>query len=36
MGQVLGSLSPVWEIWIEFLVPSFGLTRFRLQLAFGE
>lgn len=26
IAQVLGSLSPTWEIWIELQAPSFGLA----------
>lgn len=35
-AQGLGSLPPVWESRLEFMVPGFGLTQSRLLWAFGE
>lgn len=36
MGQVRGALPSAWEIWVEFLAPSFSLLWFWFLQEFGE
>lgn len=36
VGQGLGSLLPVWEIWMEFSVSGFSLAQLWLLWPFGE
>lgn len=36
MFKVIRSLSSMWEIWFEFLAPSFHLAQLELLRAFGE
>lgn len=33
--QIAGFLTPLWETWIEFLIPS-SSPSWRLELSFGE
>lgn len=35
MIYVLRSLSLLWDSWVEFLAPGFGLVHLRLLWAFG-
>lgn len=36
MTQVFGCLAPIWEIQLEFLIPSFSLTQPWLMREFGD